>query len=331
MFRDERPAPSRRRCTTLHLHKRSFHAPPPHEMHENLGGGPSGAPKPHFGCEGGYSRALGSGAAPTNGAAQAPGPPVAQHSSSRETPIHNHGLLRFAGVSLSPSEREPRDRRAEGVSRSLRESEANSPVRNPSRSDYFKRRARNWRASRFRVNALAYRPGRSRFAACVRRFATRFCVRGGLLEWASAVAWPGAWPTVAGVLADCLSAHRETSRPNLSLVHSSRGRNARTHKQPSPVGAKSRGESARKRRTLVMAAEREGRRRALPTVGISHADIRRRTRAWLPLAVWRSQLHGLRSSSRRECVDWEAYGGDLSGVAQLERLFSLTMGISKNA
>ena len=74
------------------------------------------------------------------------------------------------------------------------------------------------------------------------------------------------------------------ARPNLSLVHSSRGRNARTHKQPSPVGAKSRGQSARKRRTLVMAAEIEGWRRALPTVGISHADIRRRTRAWPPLA-----------------------------------------------
>ena len=53
-------------------------------------------------------------------------------------------------------------------------------VRTPSVQDYFKRRARNWRARRFRVNALAPRPGRSRFAACVRRFATRGCVHGGL-------------------------------------------------------------------------------------------------------------------------------------------------------
>jgi hypothetical protein len=95
---------------------------------------------------------------------------------------------------------------------------------------------------------------------------------------------PRCWPTVAGVLADCLSAHRETSRPNLSLVHSSRGGNARTHKQPSPVGAKSRGQSARERRTLVMDAEREGWRRAPPTLCMSHADIRRRTSAWPPLA-----------------------------------------------
>jgi hypothetical protein len=49
---------------------------------------------------------------------------------------------------------------------------------------YFKRRARNWRACRLRVNALASRLGRSRLAACVRAFATRGCVRGGLLEWA---------------------------------------------------------------------------------------------------------------------------------------------------
>ena len=35
---------------------------------------------------------------------------------------------------------------------------------------YFKRRARTWRASKLRVNALASRPGRSRFAACVRPF-----------------------------------------------------------------------------------------------------------------------------------------------------------------
>ena len=75
---------------------------------------------------------------------------------------------------------------------------------------YFKRRARNWRARRLRVNALAPRPGRSRFAACVRRFAARGCVRGGLARWASAVAWPSAWPTVAEVSPGCLSGHRET-------------------------------------------------------------------------------------------------------------------------
>ena len=45
----------------------------------------------------------------------------------------------------------------EGGSLSRRESEANSPVRNLCRSDYFKRRARKWRADRFRVNALASR------------------------------------------------------------------------------------------------------------------------------------------------------------------------------
>ena len=101
---------------------------------------------------------------------------------------------------------------------------------------YFKRRARNWRACRFRVNAPASRPGRSRFAACVGRFAARGCVREGLWGWASGVAWPGAWPTLAGVLTDCLSAHRETSRPEKSLVHYFRGRDARTHKQPRRFG-----------------------------------------------------------------------------------------------
>ena len=108
----------------------------------------------------------------------------------------------------------------------------------------------------FRMSALAFRPGRSRCAACVRAFATRGCARGGLLGWASGEAGPSDWPPVAGVLADCLSAHRETSRPNLSLVHSSRGRNARTHKQPSPVGAKSRGQSARKHTTTPSQIQR---------------------------------------------------------------------------
>jgi hypothetical protein len=75
---------------------------------------------------------------------------------------------------------------------------------------YFKRRARKRRADRFRVNALASRPGRSRFAACVRAFATRGCVRGGLAGWVSAMAWPGVWPTLAKVSPSCLSGHRET-------------------------------------------------------------------------------------------------------------------------
>ena len=78
-------------------------------------------------------------------------------------------------------------------------------------------RARKRLADRVRVNDLASRPQteitRSRFPACLRRFATRGCVRRGLSRWASAVARPRHWPTVAGVLADCLSMHRETSRP----------------------------------------------------------------------------------------------------------------------
>ncbi len=69
-------------------------------------------------------------------------------------------------------------------------------------------RARNWRARRFRVNAPASRPGRSRFAARLRRFATRVCVCGGLWRWARGAACPRHWPTVAGVLADCLHALR---------------------------------------------------------------------------------------------------------------------------
>ena len=56
------------------------------------------------------------------------------------------------------------------------------------------------------------------------------------MEWASAVTRPSAWRPVAGVLANCLSVNRETSRPERSLVHYSRGRNARTHKQPSRFG-----------------------------------------------------------------------------------------------
>ena len=85
-------------------------------------------------------------------------------------------------------------------------------VRTGSAWDYFKRRARNWRADRLRVNALASWLGRSRFARRVRAFATRGCVRGGLLGWASGEVRPSAWPTVAEVSPDCLSAHLETSR-----------------------------------------------------------------------------------------------------------------------
>jgi hypothetical protein len=132
--------------------------------------------------------------------------------------------IQASGVSPSSSDPKPRFRRTRGVSRSRRESEANAGVRNPFRPPYFKRRARNWRAERFRVNALASQPGRSRFARRVRAFAARGCVRGGLWGWASGVARPSAWPTVAGVLADCLSAHRETfPRSGVSVERSRPG------------------------------------------------------------------------------------------------------------
>ena len=83
--------------------------------------------------------------------------------------------------------------RHEGLSSSLLRARSLETFKNPSSSPYFKRRARNWRARWLRVNALASRPGRSRFAACVRAFATRGCVRGGLSRWASGVAWPSAF------------------------------------------------------------------------------------------------------------------------------------------
>ena len=96
------------------------------------------------------------------------------------------------------------------------------------------------RAKLARRPVQSERPGlpAGAFAFCgVRtRFATRGCVRGGLLGWASGEVRPSVWPTVARVLADCLSSHRETLRPEKSLVHDSRGRNARTHRQPRRVG-----------------------------------------------------------------------------------------------
>ena len=52
---------------------------------------------------------------------------------------------------------------------------------------YFKRRPRKRLAERFRVNALASRPGRSRFAACVRALrqgvACEAVSRGGPAQW----------------------------------------------------------------------------------------------------------------------------------------------------
>ena len=107
-------------------------------MHENLGGWGSGAAKPLFACEDGHLGALEWGSAPTHRAALEPHLRVAQRSGCRETPRHNHGWLSFVRVLLSLSDPEPLFRHAEGISRSLRESEANSPVRNPFRSGYFK-------------------------------------------------------------------------------------------------------------------------------------------------------------------------------------------------
>ena len=56
-FRDERPAPSRWRCTTLHPRKRNFHTPP-HEIRGNLGEWPPSAQKRPFACGVGHSGAL---------------------------------------------------------------------------------------------------------------------------------------------------------------------------------------------------------------------------------------------------------------------------------
>ena len=73
------------------------------------------------------------------------------------------------------------------------------------------------------------RPGHTAgaFAFCgvrIRAFATRGCVRKGLWARASGVARPSAWPTVAGVLADCLSLHRETfPRSGVSVERSRPG------------------------------------------------------------------------------------------------------------
>jgi hypothetical protein len=81
-------------------------------------------------------------------------------------------------------------------------------VRTASVQDYFKRRARNWRAQRFRVNAPGPPAGAFAFCATRTRFCDKGCVRGGLLGWASSVAWPSAWPTLGEVSPDCLFAHR---------------------------------------------------------------------------------------------------------------------------
>jgi hypothetical protein len=81
------------------------------------------------------------------------------------------------------------------------------------------------------VNALASWLGRSRFAACVRRFATRGCVRGGLAGLASGEVPPALWPTVAGVLADCLFVHRAGSWSKRPLVQSPGGRNTETRER----------------------------------------------------------------------------------------------------
>ena len=156
-------------------------------------------------------------------------------------------------------------------------------------------RARNWRARRFRVNAPASRPGRSRFAARLRRFATRVCVCGGLWRWARGAACPRHWPTVGRVLADCLHAFgsgasrdlapRKVSgsrlpRPNCAnscAAEALRGKSGRRGRRKSRV--MSRGvllwlserrhyprmcchrrfcrSPRRKRRTFVLAAERE--------------------------------------------------------------------------
>jgi len=78
----------------------------------------------------------------------------------------------------------------------------------------------------------APRSGRSRFAACVRPFSTRGCVRGGLAGWARGEVSPSTWPTVAATSADCLSEHRTGSRVFLSLVQCSRGARTRTHERP---------------------------------------------------------------------------------------------------
>ena len=96
------------------------------------------------------------------------------------------------------------------------------------------------RAKLARPTVQSERPGltaptettRSRFAACVRRFATRGCEREGLAGWARRGVPPVRWPTVAAISAVCLSEHRETSRPESCPVHGSRSRNARSHKQP---------------------------------------------------------------------------------------------------
>ena len=60
--------------------------------------------------------------------------------------------------------------------------------------------------------------------------------RGGPAEWRGRVLGrrSRSCSRIVSMLSD--RAHRETSRPEMSLVHGSRGRNARTHKQPRRFG-----------------------------------------------------------------------------------------------
>jgi len=104
-------------------------------------------------------------------------------------------------------------------------------LRKPRRPRETGESARNRRAERLRVNSLASRPGRSRFAARVRRFATRGCERGGLARWAREVTSPSAWPTVAGVLADCLFVHRAGLWHKRPLAQSPSGQNTETRER----------------------------------------------------------------------------------------------------
>jgi len=127
-------------------------------------------------------------------------------------------------------------------------------------------RARNRRAPRFRVNALASRPqteitrSRLRRAYGVLRpkLESTGCARGGLpcFNLGGPNARRGGVPGqssprsrwIVSMLSD--RAHRDTSRPERSLVHGSRGRNARTHKQQRGFGRNPDGAEAAERGRL---------------------------------------------------------------------------------